>query len=69
MNAGVRSKGVDNIETSNDALESAKRLAKGEDLTSAAKSAKDFIEQAIISGAGYQIGNGNGPVNHNFRRR
>lgn len=39
-------------------------LARGEDLTSAAKSAKKYIEQAIISGAEYEIGGGFGPVNH-----
>lgn len=39
-------------------------LARGEDLTRAAKSAKAYIEQAIISGAEYRIGNGHGPVNH-----
>lgn len=39
-------------------------LARGEDLTSAAKSAKAYIEQAIISGAEYEIGSGHGPVNH-----
>jgi hydroxymethylpyrimidine/phosphomethylpyrimidine kinase len=32
----------------------------------AAKSAKRFIEQAIISGAEYEIGTGHGPVNHFF---
>lgn len=41
-------------------------LAKGEELTTAAKSAKKYIEQAIISGAEYEIGNGHGPVNHFF---
>ncbi len=41
-------------------------LAKGEDLTMAAKSAKKYIEQAIISGADYSIGHGHGPVNHFF---
>lgn len=41
-------------------------LAKGESLTTAAKSAKSYIEQAIISGATYKIGNGYGPVNHFF---
>ena len=41
-------------------------LAKGEDLTTAAISAKRYIEQAIISGAEYEIGNGHGPVNHSF---
>lgn len=39
-------------------------LAKGLNLTAAAKSAKKYIEQAIISGADYEIGNGHGPVNH-----
>lgn len=42
-------------------------LAKGEDLTSAARSSKKYIEQAIISGAEYEIGGGHGPVNHFFR--
>ena len=41
-------------------------LAKGENLTTAAKSAKSYIEKAIISGAEYEIGNGHGPVNHFF---
>ena len=39
-------------------------LAKGEELTTAARSAKAYIEQAIISGADYEIGGGHGPVNH-----
>lgn len=39
-------------------------LARGEDLTAAAASAKSYIEQAIISGAEYEIGGGHGPVNH-----
>ena len=42
-------------------------LAKGEDLSTAAKSAKSYLEQAIISGADYEIGHGHGPVTHNFR--
>lgn len=41
-------------------------LARGEDLTCAAKSAKAYIEQAIVSGATYKIGSGHGPVNHFF---
>lgn len=41
-------------------------LAKGEELTVAAQSAKSYIERAIISGAEYKIGNGHGPVNHFF---
>lgn len=39
-------------------------LARGENLTTAAKSAKLFIDQAIISGATVEIGHGHGPVNH-----
>ena len=42
-------------------------LAKGEDLSTAAKSAKSYLEQAIISGADYEIGHGHGPVNHFWR--
>ena len=44
----------------------ASALARGEDLTAAAKSAKKYIEQAIVSGAEYEIGHGHGPVNHGF---
>ena len=44
----------------------ASALAKGEDLTAASKSAKKYIEQAIVSGAEYEIGHGHGPVNHGF---
>lgn len=39
-------------------------IAKGEGLTTAAQSAKKYIEQAIIAGADYQIGKGHGPVHH-----
>ena len=39
-------------------------LARGEELTTAATSAKKYIEGAIISGAQYEIGHGHGPVNH-----
>lgn len=41
-------------------------LARGENLTEAALSAKRYIEQAIIAGAKYDIGHGHGPVNHFF---
>jgi hydroxymethylpyrimidine/phosphomethylpyrimidine kinase len=41
-------------------------IAQGNDLTTAALLAKRYIEQAIISGAEYKIGNGYGPVNHGF---
>ena len=42
-------------------------LARGEGLTESAMSAKAYIEQAIISGAEYEIGGGHGPVNQFFR--
>lgn len=41
-------------------------LAQGESLTKAAQSAKRYIENAIISGAKYEIGHGHGPVDHFF---
>lgn len=41
-------------------------LAKGMELQEAAKCAKQYINQAIISGADYAIGHGHGPVNHFF---
>ena len=41
-------------------------IARGEELSAAAISAKRYIEQAIISGAEYKIGIGYGPVNHGF---
>lgn len=43
-------------------------LARGEGLTEAARSAKDYLIKAIKSGAAYRIGNGHGPVNHFFQR-
>lgn len=42
-------------------------LAKGKSLQVCAKGAKDYISQAIIAGADYDIGKGHGPVNHFFR--
>lgn len=44
----------------------ASAIASGNDLTTSAIIAKKYIEQAIISGAGYKLGNGYGPVNHSF---
>ncbi len=41
-------------------------LAKGLSLTQAAQSAKNYISQAIKSGAEYKIGEGHGAVNHFF---
>ena len=44
-------------------------LAKGNALTQAARASKGYIEQAIISGSGYDIGNGHEPVDHFFAIR
>ena len=42
----------------------AAQLAKGLPLTEAARAAKAYINNAIIHGAAYKIGNGHGPVCH-----
>jgi hydroxymethylpyrimidine kinase/phosphomethylpyrimidine kinase/thiamine-phosphate diphosphorylase len=42
----------------------AAQLAKGLSLTEAARTAKQYINQAIIHGANQNIGHGHGPVNH-----
>ena len=42
-------------------------LAQGNTLQQSAKGAKEYISQAIIAGADYDIGKGHGPVNHFFR--
>ncbi|MFV0484408.1 MAG: bifunctional hydroxymethylpyrimidine kinase/phosphomethylpyrimidine kinase [Bacteroidales bacterium] len=39
-------------------------LAKGLGLNDAVRSAKEYINEAIIKGADYQIGKGHGPVHH-----
>ncbi len=39
-------------------------LAKGESLPEAAKRAKEYVANAILYGAYYEIGHGHGPVNH-----
>lgn len=41
-------------------------LAKGMDLTDAAKAAKQYIIDALTHGADIKLGNGHGPVNHLF---
>lgn len=43
-------------------------LAQGYSLDDAARAAKDYITNAIASGAEYEIGHGHGPVNHFFKR-
>ena len=44
-------------------------LAKGYELTDAARGAKEYINQAIVSGARYEIGGGHGPVDHFWAHR
>ena len=45
----------------------ASNLARGEDVESAVRLAKEYISGAIRAGAGYVIGHGHGPVHHFFR--
>ena len=42
----------------------AAQLAQDKTLQQAAISAKDYVANAILSGADYEIGHGHGPVNH-----
>ena len=44
-------------------------LAKGYELTDAARGAKEYINEAIVSGAHYEIGGGHGPVDHFWAHR
>ncbi len=44
-------------------------LAQGFSLDEAAHRAKEYISGAILSGAGYEIGHGHGPVDHFFNCR
>lgn len=39
-------------------------LAQGLDLEDAVKLAKDYLTRALVSGSGFSIGKGSGPVNH-----
>ena len=41
-------------------------LAQGYNLDDAAKLAKEYINNALVAGADYEIGHGHGPVNHFF---
>lgn len=45
----------------------ASHLAHGLSLTDAARAAKRYINEAIIHGAGYEIGGGSGPVCHFYK--
>ncbi|MBN1416125.1 MAG: bifunctional hydroxymethylpyrimidine kinase/phosphomethylpyrimidine kinase [Bacteroidales bacterium] len=42
-------------------------LALGLPLNDAVKKAKEYIDRAIVSGAGYALGKGHGPVHHFFK--
>jgi hydroxymethylpyrimidine/phosphomethylpyrimidine kinase len=44
----------------------AAEMAKGNDLLTAIKNAKNYISQALQSGSGVKTGKGNGPLNHFF---
>ena len=44
-------------------------LAKEYELTDAARGAKEYINEAIVSGARYEIGGGHGPVDHFWAHR
>ncbi len=44
-------------------------LSQGIDLWGAVRSAKEYLEGAIESGANYEIGRGHGPVNHLYKQR
>lgn len=39
-------------------------IAKGEDIPSSVKYAKAYIDKAILFGVNFNIGSGNGPINH-----
>ncbi len=45
----------------------ASNLAKGEDVETAVRHAKEYISGAIRAGAAYAIGRGHGPVHHFYR--
>jgi len=47
----------------------AARLALGDQLRDAVRTAKDFLTGALESAAGYQIGHGHGPVDHLWQLR
>jgi hydroxymethylpyrimidine/phosphomethylpyrimidine kinase len=45
----------------------AAQLSQGKTLQQAAIGAKDYVANAILSGADYEIGHGHGPVNHFYK--
>jgi hydroxymethylpyrimidine/phosphomethylpyrimidine kinase len=44
-------------------------LARGDDIETAVRNAKQYIHEAIQAGAAYQIGGGHGPVDHFYKFR
>ncbi len=44
-------------------------LSQGISLWGAVRSAKEYLEGALLSGAGYEIGKGHGPVDHLYKQR
>ena len=42
-------------------------LVRGRDLTDAVTSAKDYLNRALVAGAGLELGQGSGPVDHRVR--
>ncbi len=43
-------------------------MAKGEKMESAVEKAKNYLNDALLSGAAYRLGNGNGPLHHQCRQ-
>ncbi|MEI8032559.1 MAG: bifunctional hydroxymethylpyrimidine kinase/phosphomethylpyrimidine kinase [Chlorobiaceae bacterium] len=42
-------------------------MARGESVVSAVEKAKSYTSEALMAGAGYRLGNGNGPLHHAYR--
>jgi hydroxymethylpyrimidine/phosphomethylpyrimidine kinase len=42
-------------------------MARGEKIESAVKKAKKFLDEALLAGRDYRLGNGNGPLHHCYR--
>ncbi len=47
----------------------AAQLARGDTLEDAVETALDFVADAIVAGADFELGAGNGPLNHGFAPR
>lgn len=44
-------------------------LAKGQEINEAVRNAKEYLSQALVAGADYEIGHGHGPVHHFWNLR